>query len=207
MVQTLPETAHETCTTVTTTTTEQVSTNGYVDPPLLDKRTLDLPMVSSINVDQAVVGTPGGISQTSTPDYIPHRRVTEIIESTLALSTEIVMSKNDEGEEGGDEEDENELDEDDAGDLDIELDLGVIETANNPDDHNEYQTIKLSGSDSGAARKKSVFINEGFCVSGTAERRLFKANSVEGAKKRANKSDASSQRRQSTFQRLFKLKL
>lgn len=179
---------------------------------------------SPVEADVGVAGVVGGkVSPTAlSADYTPpNRRVTEVIESTLALSTEIVMSKdeNDCGDEG-DDEDANENDEEDAADLDIELDLGTIETTGA--DTNDDQMIRITEynssntASSSVSRKKSVFINENALISNepcgnNARPSLFKANSIDTSKKRnsngKNETSGSNQRRPSTLQRLFKLKL
>lgn len=244
----------ETCTTVTTTTTEQVSTNELAS---------SIGQFSPIQTDSEFqeVGhhhhhhraSPGKVSPTtlSASDYIPHghhqKRVTEVIESTLALSTEIVLSKDeDEDDEAGvqpggligasaiaagnDGEDvDGEGNENDVGLNDADLDLDFDMDAND-ELQNDYQMIRCGGggTTSGAggaggnesfgvvsSRKKSVFINEGLVSDEPSDRRsLFKANSAETSGKKRNSngkneapSSSNNQRRPSTLQRLFKLKL
>lgn len=249
----LPTAQHETCTTVTTTTTEQVSTTsvgatntGVVGADVTTTSGAEILLLQSrgnspISSTGLVVGggdpaivdlSHVGVSSSSpgkmSPTSAAHHRITEeeVVESTLALSTEIVMSKNDDGDEADDIDDDaaDENDEDDAADLDLELDFDTIDAVatdpNAADGDHEYQMIRVassgvtSGSMSGISRKKSVFINEMVVDVGADRRSLYKANSAEAAKKRnsngKNDPAASSnnqQRRQSTLQRLFKLKL
>lgn len=205
----LPLTEHETCThtTVTTTTTEQV----------------DAPIAATTASNSELTDLQAATSEIDHPGvgYVPHRRVTEVIESTLALSTEIVMSKTgDDGESRaneGDVEDENELDDDlDDADLDLDLDAIAVDKSTGILSHSAAIAAAAAATTSRGAddetfvptetRKKSVFINETRDIRKVT---LFRANSAETAKRRAagGAKAGDKNRRQSTFQRLFKLKL
>lgn len=128
------------------------------------------------------------------------RSSVDVVESTLALSTEIVMSKdggeielpdNDSCDDDDDSGAGNAVDDNDG--TDLELDFETIETRPPPPDN---ATSAMT-----PAKKKAVHINE-------IGAHLFKANSTENSKKRAPGAKPDTPvRRQSTLQRLLKLKL
>jgi hypothetical protein len=175
---------HETCTTVTTTT-EQLHLDEL--ETIGDHHPCNGVNGGGANDEYISVGSPKKDDPNNNNNN--NNNNNEVIEATLALSTEIVMSKED-----GDEEDEDD-------DVDGDPDLNLFDD----DNINDYQMIRFVAETSSSAtpRKKSVFINENLIMN----EQIFLAEAETAAATSEMEKKAAKKDKQSTLQRLFKLKI